>query len=167
MAMLPPGDDTPPEVGELDNPIAYRAHVAEIMQRAHGLARSQQRKGDRFAIGSIVLAFLSSAGGFLTAVVDSAILGVIPGVLGAAGGSIASWVRRGHYDALASANRQLSVTLQHELREFDVRGGAYADVIELDDESNADRRFRLFVDRCEQASIEANASSESTRTIGT
>jgi hypothetical protein len=163
MAMAPPGDDRPPEGRDLADPVAYRAHVVDIMQRAFALARRFQRRGDAYALATILLSFSSSAVGFVTAAVDLAPLGVIPGVLGAAGGALASWSRRAHFDALASSNRMLSTTLEQEIREFDAHAGAYTDDDKLDEVANSKRRFRLFVERCERAAVDANVSTESLR----
>ncbi len=87
-------------------------------------------------------------------------LGVIPGVLGAAGGAIASWVQRGHFDTLASSNRQLYKELQRELREYDARTGPYRDEAGTTPEDAVSIRFRTFVERCEKSSEDAQDLAE-------
>ena len=158
-----PGDDRPPVPADLSDPVAYRHHVGVEMQRSFELARRYRRLGDRCAWLSIVLAFASSVLGFTTALVDNAWLGIGPGVLGAAGGSVAAVVKRGRFDSLAEANERLCAELEHEVRHFDARAGAYVvpDGGAAGDDG-ARRAFQLFVERCEDASARANTSTHQT-----
>jgi hypothetical protein len=149
----------PPESRPLTDPDAYREHIAEIMARAYELAQRNKRVGDRYALAAILLAFGSSAVGFMTAALDAALVGIVAGILAAAGGAIAAWVRREKYDAIAAANRQLSRTLQRELRQFDGRAGPYASGPDEEASAAADRAFRTFVERCEQLSADAEANA--------
>jgi hypothetical protein len=54
------GDPLPPEVAEFADQAAYRVHIADAMRRAHELGRRYRRRGNRYALLSIVLAYAAS-----------------------------------------------------------------------------------------------------------
>jgi hypothetical protein len=148
----------PPETRPLTEPPSYREHITEVMTRSHELARQNKQRGDRYALGAILLAFASSAVGFLTAALDAALVGIAAGTVAAAAGAVAAWTRRGQFDAIAGANRQLSRGLERELRLYDGRVGPYEPQPGEDPAIAQSRAFKIFVDRCEQLSTDAEAA---------
>lgn len=128
---------------ESADPIAeYAEEAVDACAESSRLAGVYASKERRLNLLTIVMTFLAAGLGVVVTFTGWATLAIVPGILSAGVGAIASWGKAAQWGMLAEANRRLSRGLDRELTALRYRTDPYV-------QPDVGERGRLFVARCE------------------